>query len=214
MKRILLIVCFGLLTSIGFAQSDAEAENLVNDVLEKVKSYENIVIDFSYILENQSENIKQETRGDVTIKGDKYHLNLMGATRIFDGKKMYTIVPEDEEVTISNYNPEDDDEITPSKMLTFYEEGYQFEMDITQNHKGRKIQFVKLTPMDSDAEIKEIYLGIDQRTKHIHTLIQLQENGTKTEIKVKSFKTNQPISKILFDFNEEKYSDYYINRLD
>ena len=44
---------------------------------------------------------------------------MMGTTRIFDGNKIYTIVPEDEEVTISTLHPDNDAEITPNKMLTF-----------------------------------------------------------------------------------------------
>lgn len=215
MKNIII----GLLV-LGFtfyvnAQNNKEAENLVQDILSKVKSYDNISIEFAYTLENLNENIKQETRGDVSIEGDKYLLNLMGTTRVFDGKKIYTIIPEDEEVIISNYNDQDENEITPSKMLTFFEEGYTYEMDIVQNYKGRKIQFIKLIPNPgSNEDIDEILLGVDQQTLHLHTLIQVQENGTKTLIQVKSFKKNQPLSVKHFEFNEEQYKDYYINRLD
>lgn len=212
-------IVIGLLV-LGFtfyanAQNNKEAENLVQDILSKVKSYDNISIEFAYTLENLNENIKQETRGDVSIEGDKYLLNLMGTTRVFDGKKIYTIIPEDEEVIISNYNDQDENEITPSKMLTFFEEGYTYEMDIVQNYKGRKIQFIKLIPNPgSNEDIDEILLGVDQQTLHLHTLIQVQENGTKTLIQVKSFKKNQPLSVRHFEFNQEQYKDYYINRLD
>lgn len=212
-------IVIGLLV-LGFtfyanAQNNKEAENLVQDILSKVKSYDNISIEFAYTLENLNENIKQETRGDVSIEGDKYLLNLMGTTRVFDGKKIYTIIPEDEEVIISNYNDQDENEITPSKMLTFFEEGYTYEMDIVQNYKGRKIQFIKLIPNPgSNEDIDEILLGVDQQTLHLHTLIQVQENGTKTLIQVKSFKKNQPLSVKHFEFNQEQYKDYYINRLD
>ncbi len=207
-----------LAISISFttqAQSDQDAEQLVEEILSKVKSYNNISIEFSYTLENLAENIKQETRGDVVISDDLYVLNLMGTTRIFDGKKIYTIIPEDEEVIISNYDDQDKNEITPSKMLTFFEEGYTYEMDIVQNFKGRKIQFIKLTPnKGTNEDIKEVLLGVDQQTLHLHTLIQMQDNGTKTLIRVKSFKKNQPLSNQHFEFNEDKYSNYYINRID
>ncbi|WP_452596612.1 LolA family protein, partial [Pontimicrobium sp. MEBiC01747] len=108
-------------------------------VSEKVKSYDNIAIDFKYVLEKKKENIKQETRGDVTLQKDKYKLNILGITRIFDGSKLYSISPADEEVTISNENEDDENSITPSKMLSFYEEGFTYKMDIVQNVKGRKI---------------------------------------------------------------------------
>lgn len=196
------------------AQNSDQAQELLNEVSNKVEGYDNILIDFKYSLENSAEGVQHETRGDVSLEGEKYVLNIMGTTRIFDGEKLYTIIPEDKEINISTYNPEDDQEITPSKMLTFYNDGYNYEMDITQNVKGRKIQYVKLTPMDSDAEIKNILLGIDKQTKNIYNLIQTQDNGTKITITVKSFKTNQPLSNSHFEFREDRYEDYYINRLD
>lgn len=213
MKRLAIITICLLAFGVSNAQS---AKSLLNEVSAKVKSYENIAIDFNYTLNNAKENINQETRGDVTLKGDLYVLNMLGSTRVFDGKKIYTVVPEDEEVTISTYNKQDDKEITPSKMLTFYQNGYTYKMDDVQNIKGRKIQFVKLIPIDSKAEIKDISLGIDVRTKHIYKLIQTDANGTKFTLTVNSFKTNQPLSKTLFTFDEAKYKDdgYYINKLD
>src|SRR5690606_8927273 len=165
-------------------------------------------------LENTAERIKQETRGDVVLQGEKYKLNILGVTRLFDGKKLYSISPEDEEVTISSHNDDSDDNITPSKMLSFYENGYTYAMDIEQNVQGRKIQYVKLTPIDSNSEINYILLGIDAQTKHIYTLIQIGKNGTKTTLTVNSFKTNEPLSKSLFTFDATKYKDYYINKLD
>lgn len=197
-----------------FAQNDAKAKTLLSEVSTKVKGYDNIAIDFKYVLENTAENIKQETRGDVTMKGDKYHLNILGATRVFDGKKLYTISPDDEEVTISTENGEDSGTITPSKMLSFYEDGFSYKMDIVQNIRGRQIQYVKLTPIDSNSTIKYILLGIDAQTKHIYNLIEIGNNGTKTTLTVNSFKTNETISKTLFTFDESKYKDYYINKLD
>ena len=213
MKKILVLLLF--IAGFGMqAQNSQKAENLLKEVSSKVKSYDNMVIDFKYSLENGTENISQETRGDVSIKGEKYLLNLMGVTQMFDGKKIYTIIPADEEVNISNYSEEDENSITPSKMFSFYEEGYNYEWDITQNANGRKIQYIKLTPKDSKAEVKNILLGIDSQTKHIYNLIQTQDNDTKITITVKSFKTNQPIAKNLFSFDESRYQDFYINRLD
>ena len=213
MKKLVFILAAILSFNVQ-AQSSQKAEKLLNEVSSKVKNYRNMVIEFKYALENQAENVNQETRGDVSIKGEKYVLNLMGTTQMFDGKKIYTIIPEDEEINISNYVEEDSNSITPSKMFSFYEDGYNYEMDITQNVKGREIQYVKLTPKDSNAEIKNILLGIDKQTKHIYNLIQTQDNGTKVTITVKSFKTDQPLAENLFTFNEDRYSDYYINRLD
>lgn len=213
MKKLVFILAAIIAFNVQ-AQNSKPAEKLLNEVSNKVRTYDNMVIEFKYALDNSKENVHQETRGDVSIDGNKYVLNLMGTTQMFDGKKIYTIIPEDEEINISNYSEDDSQSITPSKMFTFYEDGYNYDMDITQNVNGREIQYVKLTPKDSNAEISNILLGIDKQTKNIYNLIQTQENGTKVTITVKSFKTNQPLAKNLFTFDEDRYSNYYINRLD
>ena len=214
-KAKIIVSIFSLFLMISSLKAQ-NTKSLLSEVSNKVKSYENIQIDFKYSLENTRENVKQDTRANITLKGDNYVLNMLGVTRIFDGKTIYTIVPEDEEVTISNYSKEDDKSISVSEMLTFYENGYNYKMDIQQNIRGRKIQFRKLSPIDSNTEIKNILLGIDMQTKHIYKLIQIDSSGTSYTITVNSFKTNQPISQNLFIFDKEKYINqgYYINKLE
>lgn len=197
----------------SFAQG-SKAKEMLDEVSAKVKDYDHMFIEFNYALSNEAQAVNQETRGDVYLMGEKYRLNLMGTTQIYDGTKLYTIIPEDEEITISTQNPNDDDAITPSKMLTFFNEGYNYEWDIDQNVNGRKIQYIKLTPKDSESEIEEALLGVDAQTKHIYRLIMTQKNDTKITITVNSFKTDQPVASNLFSFDEKKYPGYYINRLD
>ncbi len=213
MKKIFQISLLFLVTLTAQAQ-DKNAKALLDEVTSKVKSYDNIVIDFRYSLNNAKENINQDSKGNVTMKGNMYVLNFMGVTKLFDGQKNYTVVPEDEEITISKHDDKDENSITPSKMLTFFNSGYKYNMDIAQNVQGRKIQYIKLVPISSKDERKEILLGIDSQTKNIYNLIEVGKNGTKTTLTVNSFKTNQPLSKNQFTFTASKYPNYYVNKLD
>jgi len=210
-KRTLTAIALLFFCLSSQAQNSQKAKALLDEVYNKVVSYDNIAIDFKYTLENTDANTKSETRGSATLNGDKYLVELFGSTQLYDGYKVYTIVPDNEEVTIDDKS-NDEDTITPSKMLTFYREGHNYSWDILQNVQGRKIQFVKLNPIDSNSDIKSILLGVDVETKHIHKLIETGNNGTKTTITVNSFKTDQPLSKSLFTFDEAKYKEegYYI----
>ena len=207
-------IAFIFLFSFSIQAQDKKAKALLDQVTSKVKSYDNIVIDFKYSLNNAKENINQDSKGNVTMKNNQYVLNFMGITKIFDGRKTYTIVPEDEEITITNINEKDDSAITPSKMLTFFNSGYRYSMDALQDIRGRKIQYIKLIPTNARDQRKEILLGIDVQTKHIYNLIEMGKKGTKTTLTVNSFKTNQPLSKNQFTFAESKYPNYYINKLE
>ena len=210
----LFSIAFLILATLTSTAQDKKAKELLDDVTAKIKSYKNITIDFKYTLTNTKENINQDSKGNVTLEGNKYILNFMGATKMYDGKKSYTIVPEDEEITISSEKENDEKSITPAKMLTFFNSGYKYSMDILQNVKGRKIQYIKLIPTSAKDQRKEVLLGIDTQTKHIYNLIEIGKNGTKTTLTVNSFKTNQPLSKNQFIFVASKYPNYYINKLD
>lgn len=203
MKRILLMATL-IIAAIANAQQADKAKNLLDEVNSKMSAYNNIYIDFKYNLDNMAENINQETKGNVTIAKDKYLLNYLGATKMYDGSKTYTIVPENEEVTIEK-NANEETAITPSRMLTFYKKGYKYKWDIQQNIRGRKIQYVELKPQKQSSEVKQILLGIDIQTKHIYNLIEIGKNGTKTTITINTFKTNQPLSDNIFKFDREKY---------
>lgn len=210
------ILSIALLLLVGFTTNaqDKKAKDLLDQVTAKIKTYDNVTIDFKYTLNNSKENINKESKGNLLLEGNKYVLNFMGVTKIYDGKKSYTIVPEDEEITISSLNEKDENAITPSKMLTFFNTGYKFTWDILQDVKGRKIQYIKLIPTNAKDQRKEILLGIDSQTKNIYNVIEMGKNGTKTTLTVNSFKTNQPLSKNQFTFVASKYPNYYINKID
>ncbi|NBL65980.1 outer membrane lipoprotein carrier protein LolA [Flavobacterium sp. NST-5] len=214
MNKILLFISVFFITFNLSAQNSQKAKNLLDEVSSKVKSYQNISIEFKYAISNPKENLNRESKGNVVIQGNKYVLNFMGVTKMYDGKKVYNIVPEDEEITISKSDENDENSITPSKMLTFFNTGYKYSWDILQNIKGRKIQYVKLVPTSAKDDRKEVFLGIDIQTKHIYNMMEIGKDGSKITTTVNSFKTNQPLSKNQFTFAESKYPNYYINNLD
>ena len=212
--QVLFSLLFVIIINFSAKGQDQKAKALLDDVTAKVRTYNNIAIDFKYSLQNLKENINQESKGNVLLQGNNYVLNFMGITKMFDGKKVYTIVPEDEEISISSFDEKDESAITPAKMLTFFNKGYKYYWDIPQNIRGRKIQYIKLIPISSRDQRKEILLGIDVQTKNIYNVIETGKNGTKTTIVVNSFKTNQPVSKNQFTFVKSKYPTYYINNID
>lgn len=187
---------------------------LLDKVVSKAKSYKNIVIDFKYSIYNAKEKINQESSGNVAMQGNKYVLNFMGMTKIFDGKKIYTIVPEDEEVTISNHDENDANALSPNKIFTFFKKGFKYSLDIKQTLPGKTIQYVKLTPSSITDKRKEILIGVDTKTNHIYNLIETGKNGTKTTLTVATFKFNQTLGKNHFTFVKSKYPNYYINKAD
>jgi len=215
-KYILFTISF--LSSFSYSQIDTDAQQLLNKVSENIKSYDNIYINYAYTLNNIEEDINYTNRGSFVTENENWRFEMLGITRIFDGEKLYTISPDDEEVTISSQNPEDETTITPNKMLYFYEDGYYFEMGdvkyIGNTNFRKKIQYVKLIPMDSEADIKFIDLGIDTEFNQIYEVVETGKNETITTISIIDFEFNVTLNKQLFVFDSAMYEGYYMNILD
>ena len=209
MKKTFLFLV--LCSSITFAQGYEQAKNLLDRVSKEMKSKKNIHFDFTYVLENKKEQIRQEMEGNVTLAGDQYKLSFLEAIQLFDGTKTYTIVPENEEITISYPEEEEDVSISPSKLLSFYEEGYGYEWDIQQRVMGRNIQFIKLLPTETSEEVKYLLLGIDVDRLQVYRLIEVGLNQTLTTLTLKSQEFNITLPEDYFEFNAAEYPNYYIN---
>ena len=217
MKKIGLLF-IGLCISVSaMGQSkSSEAKKLLDEVSSKMGAYKNMVIGFNSSLVNKAAGITNDPpiRGEITLSGEKYNLDYLGNTFIFDGKKLVVINQDEKEVTISNGNLEEEDGfIYPSKLLTFYKEGYNYTMGTLKNSNGRHVQYIDLTPIDSNSDIVKVQLGVDAKTKHIYKLTQIGANGAETTFTITKFKSNQPISEKLFSFAKTKYAKqgYYID---
>lgn len=194
------------------AQDTEAAKKLLNQVSNKIESFDTMKFDFDYVLENRQENIKQETNGSVTVSGDRYKLLFLGVEQLFDGEKIYTIVPENQEITIDNLDETEDTGINPSKLLYFYKEGYAFQWDIKQNVMGRNIQFIKLIPIEENKDVSFLLLGIDTLKKTIYRLIEIGTNETRTTLTISNFSSNINLTDNFFAFDSSLYPDYYINQ--
>ena len=194
-----------------WTQTPIEAQNLLELASKQMESYKNIEFEFSYTLNNRMEQINQESSGNVTIAQDKYKLKFLDAIQLFDGKALYTIVPENEEITITQANDDEDFGLNPKELLKFHKKGYNYHWDISQRVKGKNIQFVKLIPTKEDGDIVSLLLGIDTQKNHLYKLIEVGENGTVTTLTINQIKVDGSLSENFFVFNQDDYPNYYIN---
>lgn len=210
MKKLSLLLASIFLSFNLFAQgnSSSEAKKLLDEVSTKMGAYKNMAIGFNSTLVNKEAGITNDPPilGKITLSGEKYNLEYLGNTFLFDGKQLVVINQEEKEISVNSGDMEEEDGfIYPSKLLTFYKDGYNYKMGKLKNYKGRKVQYVDLTPIDSNSDIIKVQLGIDAKTKHIYKLVQIGSNGAETTFTITKFKSNQSLSPSLFSFNKDKY---------
>lgn len=213
MKKQLKLILILLISDITIAQDQQRAEALLDEVSETLAQFNNISITFTYELVNRKELIQQKEKGSLIVEGDAYLLKLMGIEQLSDGINKHTINSDNEEVLIEPISNDFDEGLSPSKIFSFYKQGYRFEWDITQPlYGGRKIQYIKLIPIDTYAQASYLLLGIDTKTKKIYKLIEVGNDGTETTLTIGSFKTNSEIPTSTFVFSASDYPNYYIDR--
>ena len=164
--------------------NDPDAKSLLDEVSAATDAHEAIYISFEYNLINKSENIQENTAGELTLKKNQYTLLFMGINQISDGENVWTIMEEDQEIQISEIDLDDENTLTPSNLLKMYEEGFIYRM----KERNGKIQTVELLPENADAvDYIKIHLIIDTQLKQIIKLKQFGNNQTESEYVIKEF---------------------------
>jgi outer membrane lipoprotein-sorting protein len=213
MKKQINVLLILLISGITLAQEQQRAEALLDEVSENLAQFNNISITFTYELVNRKELIQQKEKGSLIVEGDAYLLKLMGIEQLSDGINKHTINSDNKEVLIEPLSDGFDEGLSPSKIFSFYNQGYRFEWDIMQPlYGGRKIQYIKLIPIDTYAQASYLLLGIDTKTKNIYKLIEVGNDGTETTLTIGSFKPNIEIPTDTFVFSASDYPNYYIDR--
>ena len=111
-----MTLLFVLLAYAVFAQNDPKAKEILDKAAAKFKAYPAAEIDFTLTMENPSENIHEMHEGKAWMKGNLYKLNVMDVENYYDGKNIYTYMPEVQEVNIKNPNEEEEEMLNPTTL--------------------------------------------------------------------------------------------------
>lgn len=208
MTRFLLLISLFTTYIKCFAQigNDPAAKTLLDEVSAATDAHEAIYISFEYNLNNKSENIQENTYGELTLKKNQYTLSFMGINQISDGENIWTIMKDDEEIQISEIDLDDENTLTPSNLLKMYEEGFIYQM----KERNGKLQTIELMPENGDdLDYTKIHIIIDTQLKQIKKLKQFGNNQTESEYVIKEF-TPTSIDDNKFIINPSDFPEFEI----
>jgi outer membrane lipoprotein-sorting protein len=206
--RSLFIIIFAVILSIpGFSQQDQKAKGILDKLSAKTKAYKTIKADFQFTLTNKAEGINETQAGKIQISGDKYFLSIAGQDVISNGKEIYTVLKDAEEVQINTIDEEEDEVISPTNIFTLYETGFKYKY--LKEDKGFHI--INLYPKDAeDKEYHRIALYVNIAKNQISKVKVYGKDGSKTIYSIKTFTPNATIPASKFTFDKTKYANYEI----
>ena len=202
-----LLICIG--SAKGEGSKEKTAKELLETLREKIDQLPGFSIDFSFRYEKDGETLYR--KGRILFSKERYHLRLEDMERIFDGKYVYTILPDVEEVNIEKpAEAAQDIPVSLGQMLDRLLRDYQVRDDIRKPFEGRTIRYLRLDPIDKTRK-EYLLIGIEPSGMTLHEVIEVSPEGNSS-FQVEEWDEKNPPAEKEFIFDRKKYTDqgYYI----
>jgi outer membrane lipoprotein carrier protein len=215
MKRMLTLLSFYLVCA-GMAcaqqSQDPKAGKILEAVSQKYKTIPAFAADFTILRESPNSGKQTESeKGSIKVKGTKYHIKLKEQEIYNNGSTVWTYLKPENEVTINDYTPDDDD-ITPTKIYSIYRKGYNYIFVTEEKEGGQLYEVVDLIPENKNQQIYKIKLTIDKKTKTLKRWKVFEKNGNRYTYTINHFLTPALDDKE-FVFDQAKYKGVVVTDL-
>lgn len=123
MKYLLAVLLNLVIHQNIMSQDTRDALEVLNQMSDKYKKMNGFTSSFTYSMNNLSENITDSFEGTISVKDEKYILFIEGQKIINDSKTVWTYLEDLNEVTISEFDPTEQ-EISLNNIFEIYKEGF------------------------------------------------------------------------------------------
>jgi len=204
MKKIFIFLSGLMIVCSGFGQAK-DADRTIRDITEKTQSYKSVEFMFTFTYQDAVSGDDVSEKGRLVISGDKYILEIEGQRVICDGETIWTYLEDAWEVQI-NAIDDDDESITPSKLLTTYNEDYKARLDKEYREDGINYQRIELKPQEGKKWVMlEVVVNADEQ--QIAEITIHDKNGGKIHYKIDVFNTDIGVDDDDFVFRPEDHPD-------
>jgi len=177
-------------------------DKLAGEILEKLsnttKAYSSIRIEFEHLFINKSAGINESSIGSLELMGENFKIDIPGQLIVNNGITNWIYLKEMNELTITNYDLESEDVLSPNKLFTIYDKDYKNIYVQASSANGERIHIIDLFPKES-GPIMKIQLTISVVRNQISKLDLHDKNSGIYTYNIKSFKTNQELPPFTID---------------
>ena len=189
----------------GMGKSDADAKKILDGVSAKFQTFQTVSSNFNLKIENAAGKTEGSKTGSVSLKGNKYRINVTGQEIFSDWSTIWTFDKSANEVQITKVDPSAN-AITPQKLFTnFYDKDFLYKLNAETKVAGKTIQEIELTPIDKTRPFFKVILEIDKASRSIISTKVFEKNGNRYTYSINSMKTNAAIPDETFVFDVARY---------
>lgn len=211
MKKLVVIIglLIGPMLSLLAQQNDAAAKKLLDQVSQKYDGYQTIIANFQFKAA-QAEGETYQDAGTLRMekKSNKYRIKLKEQEIISDGTSVWSILPEDKEVQITEAD-NSANAIGPSNLFTFYKNGFKYVSANNESDGGETLDVVEMTPIDQNSNYFKIKLRVN-KNKHIHDVTVFDKGGNRYTYSITALYVNSTIQPGNFAFSKGNYPGFEV----
>ena len=201
MKKITFLLSFIFLNSYFlFSQDDKIALDMLNSMSDNYKKMKGFTSSFTYTMKNLTEDITDSFSGKISVRDDKYVLYIEGQKIINDSKTVWTYLEDLNEVTISDFDPSEQD-ISINNVFEVYKEGYKHKFI----DKVNDINNVEIYPDDEGKSYFKISFAILENNL-LSSFTVYDKSNSIFIYSIDDF-LEEELDNELFTFDLEKYLD-------
>ena len=204
MKKLVFGALLMFLGATSYAQYDPKALETLEAMSKKYKVLTSFEATLTSALTNESEGVKEEFKGKIIVKGEKFRLSLEDQEIINNGTTVWTYLPSAKEVNIDNYDPGSDD-INPVKIFEMYKKGFKYLYIADKTEAGIVLEEIDLVPEKKDAQYFKIKMMIVKKDKSIQSWTMFDKSGNRYKYSITRFTPNVKLDDSLFTFDIKKY---------
>jgi outer membrane lipoprotein-sorting protein len=161
---------------------------------------------FTLKVEDQKGKLQGSRSGVIYLKGNKYHVSVVGGQEIYcDGKDIYTYDKSSNEVTITKNDPTSQ-MISPDRLFSnFYDKDFLYKLNGEDKLGARTVEEVELTPVDKTKNFFKVLLYVDKVTHGPVSMKLFDKGGNRYTLDMSKINGAAPITDAQLAYNKAKF---------
>lgn len=217
-KQTVLFLLFVAVSCFAQAQtkeaSDPTATKLLDKISKKYEGFKAVDLDFNLVIEVPGEK-KQIQKGKVSQSKNGYRLAMDQQTIISDGKTNWIYLKKNNEVQITDADPNDANGLlTPNQLLQLYKKGeYLYAIIDKVSENGVVLTQIEFKPVDKKSEYSKIRLAVNEKSQLISSVKAFAKDGSRYTFAVTKHNTAAKHPNGHFTFDKSQFPGAHIEDL-
>ena len=222
MTRSLLLIPFFTLFLTGLAaqkaaapeKSDPEAKKVLDRVRKKYEAYKSVEATFNLDIEIPDQ-AKTTQKGTIAQVGDKFRLDMDQQVIASDGKSTWVYLKQNNEIQITDADPNDDSGfLTPKDLLGRYQKGdFLYAILDKVSEKGKVLTQIEFKPTVKTSEYAKIRISINEKSGTIESIKAFAKDASRYTFTITRLSTDKQFPATHFQLNQKDFPGAHVEDL-